>query len=422
MVTKVQYSRQLNFSGQNLPEAETVESIKGDDSELLVTTLNNTLDDENGDLKILEISKNEPDMSTSFATKEQGHFKGDVKNDLCSNTKNTLYGGNMQSNVSNKRSSMHRDKKPLEFSKSIIAVDVDNSLEITESDGTELISDKRKCSSEQDKVPDVEIEKFEMSSDEDLFGDPLEFADALCHETQAQGTDDDSQQSFDVMDEKQCHHLSQIVASVKQENNSNTHEMELPLSSVKTKSQLDDKKERLSGQPSSTQRQKSLLPFVSKSNMKTGSTKQSLKQTDIGVFFGLKPLAKPGDSKLTCSQNDTKALSSSQPSSVCRRYGGWKGRKTQNQSDANNTGHMSEGQSSGLGEEVPVASQSQKTCPFYKKIPGSTVTVDAFRYGDIPGCRAYFLSHFHYDHYGGLNGKFTNPIYCSKVSESASHY
>lgn len=59
----------------------------------------------------------------------------------------------------------------------------------------------------------------------------------------------------------------------------------------------------------------------------------------------------------------------------------------------------------------------ERTCPFYKILPGFFICVDGFRYGAVEGCNAYFLSHFHSDHYIGLTASWRHgPVYCSKVT------
>ena len=50
------------------------------------------------------------------------------------------------------------------------------------------------------------------------------------------------------------------------------------------------------------------------------------------------------------------------------------------------------------------------------------VIVDGFQYVNNDLSQHYFLSHFHSDHYMGLNKKFSSgKIYCSEVTANLVH-
>ncbi|XP_005508238.2 DNA cross-link repair 1A protein isoform X1 [Columba livia] len=179
--------------------------------------------------------------------------------------------------------------------------------------------------------------------------------------------------------------------------------------------------------PSPTSKTGSSLSLASM-NAKSGSAKE-LKQMDIGVFFGLKPKIKEESEGETCLSQGNQIPSSVTPNGKRPRQGKRKaggsvedvGAVTESSSANGACANVSSGGQRRWRKKLkklPVAGEGtgKKHCPFYKKIPGTGFTVDAFQYGEIEGCTAYFLTHFHSDHYCGLTKNFAFPIYCNKIT------
>ncbi|KAG8549766.1 hypothetical protein GDO81_019792 [Engystomops pustulosus] len=152
---------------------------------------------------------------------------------------------------------------------------------------------------------------------------------------------------------------------------------------------------------------------------------KAMKQMDIGVFFGLKPkvVTPAAEVKAPLKIQSPNAVTSQSEKPPRKR------KATGSLGDAGGLAENLNGASEpkaawtqrrggkGFGQNsTEEGGRGKKQCPFYKKIPGTGFAVDAFQYGQIDGCSAYFLTHFHSDHYGGLTKKFRFPIYCSKIT------
>lgn len=120
-------------------------------------------------------------------------------------------------------------------------------------------------------------------------------------------------------------------------------------------------------------------------------------QQDIGTYFGLSPLAKTSPSLEAANFISKFQQSGSSP--------------------ASSSGKNLQRKGGGGGGRWKSKDQATRSCPFYKKMPGTPFTVDAFKFGAVDGCKAYFLSHFHSDHYGGLTRSWCHgPIFCTPVT------
>uniref|UniRef100_UPI0037E7EF5A DNA cross-link repair 1A protein n=1 Tax=Semicossyphus pulcher TaxID=241346 RepID=UPI0037E7EF5A len=196
---------------------------------------------------------------------------------------------------------------------------------------------------------------------------------------------------------------------------------------------IDQSEQAPSSQASTVQRSQSMPPL--KGPSKAGQA-SSLKQSDIGVFFGLKPLkVKEKEAEGGPNGLNNNSIPARGENSGRRRQqrGGQRKSKTDSAAGASQStgtvgndnagdaqGNAGRGRSRGWRRRWNRVNADGEVelprCPFYKKIPGTKFTIDAFGYGEIAGITAYFLTHFHSDHYGGLTKKSTFPIYCNRIT------
>ncbi|NWR46676.1 DCR1A protein, partial [Regulus satrapa] len=172
------------------------------------------------------------------------------------------------------------------------------------------------------------------------------------------------------------------------------------------------------------------VPSLPSASLNTKSSPaKELKQMDIGVFFGLKPKAKEEGKGEACLNVKKQIPASVSPNGKRPRQ-----QKRKAEGSVEDVEAVTESSSKNEAiadvpsggrrrwrkkfKELPTTGEEprKKYCPFYKKIPGTGFTVDAFQYGEIEGCTAYFLTHFHSDHYCGLTKNFRFPIYCNKIT------
>lgn len=75
----------------------------------------------------------------------------------------------------------------------------------------------------------------------------------------------------------------------------------------------------------------------------------------------------------------------------------------------------------GTTHRLPHHDRAGPWCPEHKWVMGTFVLVDAFKQGPHPEAAAYILTHFHSDHYAGLDRRWSairTPIYASPVTRA----